>query len=174
MGQVGGTLPELAPLRDYLPAYSLSPESAHDREDLLILAASFIESSYLAMQPARRGTFPKPASAYKNWLEIARIHQRRGLPRLDPFHLSQFVKALTLEYKHRHGFDALLERRKEPIRDTEHYHLLHLPDQVKLGTFLYTSASRFGYTWRALVAVLNHSVFRKRSGQPAAGVALLS
>jgi len=149
------------PFRDYLPAYSLAPEASQAREDLLILAASFIESSYLAMQPARRGTYPKPASAYKNWLDISRIHQRHGLPKLDPFQLSQFVKSLTLEYKARHGFDALLERRKEPIRDAEHTHLMNLPDQVKLGPFLYTAASRFGYTWRALVAVLNHSGFRK-------------
>jgi hypothetical protein len=149
------------PFRDYLPAYSLAPEASQAREDLLILAASFIESSYLAMQPARRGTHPKPASAYKNWLDVSRIHQRHGLPKLDPFHLCQFVKSLTIEYKARHGFDALLERRKEPIKDAEHFHLLNLPDQVKLGPFLYTASSRFGYTWRALVAVLNHSGFRK-------------
>jgi len=112
------------PWRSYLPAYSTSPDCAGAREDLLTLAASFIESCYLTMRPRSRGTFPKPSSAYKKWGDIARIHQREGLPRLDPTHLAQFVKGLTADYKARHGFDALLVRRKEPIRDAEHAHLL--------------------------------------------------
>ena len=79
------------------------------------------------MQPRARDTFPKPSSACKKWGDIARIHQREGLPRHDPTHLAKFVRALTVDYKARHGFDALLVRRKEPIRDAEHAHLLHLP-----------------------------------------------
>lgn len=47
------------------------------------------------MQPARRGSFPKPASAYKRWGDISRIHHRHGLLKLDPHHLAQYVRALN-------------------------------------------------------------------------------
>ena len=149
------------PLRDYLPAYSLAPDAAQAREDLLTLASSFIESCYLSMRPRRKGTVPKPMSAFKNWADIARIHQRLGLPRLDTSLLTRYVKGLTIQYRDTHGFDALLERRKEPISDPEHHHLMHLPAGAKLGPFTYHPNTRFALTWRALLAVLNHSGFRK-------------
>jgi hypothetical protein len=149
------------PWRGNLLAYSLSPDSAGPRHDELFLAASFIESCYLSMEPRARGTHPKPASAYRRWGDIARIHRRCGFPRLDPAQLGAFVRALTLDYKARFGFDSLLPRRKEPIRDAEHRHLLNLPDDLRLGPFLYKRRSRFGLTWRTLLQVLNHSGFRK-------------
>ena len=87
------------------------------------------------------------------------MHQRAGFPKLDPAQLGRYVKALTLDYKARYGFDALLEKRKEPIWDAEYRHLL--PEGTALGTHRYTRASRFGLTWRALHSVLNHIGFRK-------------
>ena len=149
------------PWRDYLPAYSLAADAAAAREDLLTLAASFIEASYLSMRPARSGSFPKPSSAYKRWGDISRIHHRQGLPKLDPHHLAQYVRALNQQYKAQHGFDALLVRRKEPLRDAEHTYLLQLPDGFRLGPFIYHHASRFGLMWRTLLKVLNYSGFRK-------------
>jgi len=149
------------PWRDNLEAYSLAPDANPARDTMLTLVASFIESSYLAMEPRTHGTHPKPTSAYKNWVDVARMHRRRGLPRLDPYQLCQFVKALSLQYKQRHGFDALLERRKEPITDQQHQHLLNLPDHTSIGPYLYVSNSKFGLTWRALLSVLNYSGFRK-------------
>lgn len=146
------------PVRDNLEAYGSDPAA---RADMLTLAASFIEYCYLTMLPRARNTFPKPKSAYKNWCDVQRILQRKGCPRLDPTQLAQYVKALTLEYKQMHGFDALLEKRKEPIRDLEFAHLLALPPGMRLGPFVYHPDSRFGLTWRALHQVLNHSGFRK-------------
>lgn len=149
------------PIRAYLPAYSLHPEAASAREDLLTLAASFIESCYLEMHPRSVGTFPKPTSAYKIWADVARIHRRLGFPPLDSSSLTAFVKALTHQYRDQHGFQALLPRRKEPISDAEFHHLLHLPDGARLGRFFYTHLSRFGIMWRALLHVLNFTGFRK-------------
>ena len=149
------------PWRDNLQSYSLSDDAAPAREELLTLAASFIEYCYLTMVPRAKGTHPKPSSAYKNWCDISRIHTREGLPKLDPAQLGRFVKALTLDYKSRYGFDALLERRKEPIRDAEFAHLMHLPDGTRLGPYTYQRHSRFGLTWRALHSVINNSGFRK-------------
>lgn len=85
------------------------------------------------MLPRARGTHPKPRSAYKNWAEVARIQERAGLPKLNPTQLARFVKELTLEHKGKHGFDALLERRKEPLRDAEHQHLLALRTTADLA-----------------------------------------
>lgn len=147
--------------RDYLPAYSLAADANQARDDLLTLVTSFIESSYLEMVPRSRNTFPKPTSAYKNWADVSRIHQRFGLPKLQSTQISAYVKALKRQYQDLHGFDALLERRKEPIRDSEHHHLLHLPDNTALGPFTYLRHSRFGLTWRALLSVLNYTGFRK-------------
>jgi len=149
------------PWRANLEAYSLAPEAGPARQDLLTLAASFIEYCYLTMVPRARNTHPKPQSAYKNWSDIARIHQRAGFPKLDPAQLGRYVKALTLDYKARYGFDALLEKRKEPIRDAEYRHLLTLPAGTVLGAHRYLPDSRFGLTWRALHSVLNHTGFRK-------------
>ena len=140
----------------------MSTESNAARDDLL-LAASFIESSYLTMTPRTKGTFPKPTSAYRNWCDDARIHRRAGLPRLDPYQLTQFVKALTKQYKDRHGFDALLECRKKPITDEQHAHLLSLPERTQLGPFVYRADSKFGLTWRALLST--GPVSAKRNGR---------
>lgn len=149
------------PWRAYLPAYSLAAEAASAREDLLTLAASFIESCYLAMKPRKKGTCPKPSSAYKRWCDVARMHHRAGLPKLDPSQLVKFVKALHSSAVQQHGFDALLTRRKEPIRDAEHAHLLALPEATRLGPYIYHSHTLFGLTWRTLLHILNFSGFRK-------------
>ena len=113
------------------------------------------------MEPRAHGTHPKPSSAYKNWADVARIHRRFGLPTLDSCQLVSFVKALTADYQRRYGFDALLEKRKEPIRDAEYAHLLNLPEGTRLGPFTYHRHSRFGVMWKALHSVLNGTGFRK-------------
>jgi len=51
------------------------------------------------------------------------------------------VRALTLDYKTKYGFDALLARRKEPIKDDKHRHLLNVPEDAALGPYTYNAHS---------------------------------
>jgi len=84
---------------------------------------------------------------------------------VDPTQLGRYVRALTLDYKAKYGFNALLERWKEPLRDAEHQHLLTLPDGTSLGPCVYQSFSRFGLTWCALLTVLNHTASARPNGR---------
>ena len=131
------------------------------RKDLHVLAASFIEVLYLSEATRANGKPPTPRAAYRAWSIISCIHQRQGLPKLEPDSLGRNIEALVSEYQIKCGLDADPSRRHEPMRDAEHRHLMNLPEGCRIGPYLYQRDSRFGLSWRALLAVLDQSGFRQ-------------
>ena len=75
--------------------------------------------------------------------------------------LGRAVGSLLTDYLAKCELDAIPERRRRAIQDNEHQHLQHLPESCQLGPYVYMSGSRFGLSWRALIAVLEQTGFRK-------------
>ena len=145
--------------RDNEDAYLTAGEA---RRDLLELAGSFIEWSYITMVPKKKGTIPKVDSAYGNWHDVSRVHTRDGgLPKLCSRILGAQVKGMCTMTRDQYGFEAVLVRRRESFTDREAAILFNPKDGQKLGNWIFTPESHFGLTWRVLTRMLNHAGFRK-------------
>ena len=137
----------------------LSPELVNDQ---LHLAGSYIWNSYFTMKARKKGDIPRPRSAANRYYHVVKRKTRRGRYCPPQKQLTLMLKGMNRRHMAQHGFEAQEVDRKEGFTNAEKEHLQsHLPDGFRMGHFVFLRRSRFGKTWRALIATLNASGFRK-------------
>ena len=149
----------LTPLRDDIEAMSGRDQQKFRQE--MHLAASYVLARYQSMESRAKGGFPKPESAFQSYLAVVRIMGLRGVPKLPMHELRRQVHGLNVQHIAEHGLESLLPNRKQPHSNETQRKLLDLPDNTKLGPFVYARDNAFGRTWRLLLHILDATGFRK-------------
>jgi len=122
---------------------------------------------YKAMKPrSKKDVAAKPQSAYQVYLGAKRVHERAGYKMPDGTLVVKTMKALTKRFIKKHGFQALIKRRIEPLTAQMIHVFLDLKKGTQVGTIKGKKNSRAWKSWRCMQAVAaNAGVRRMRCRQ---------
>jgi len=135
--------------------------SVGDQRRETILAAGFLPWLLRRMRARRRNGRALPASAFKVWLGVRKVHQKRDIGLSPSKVITATVKRLCRKHIKDFGAASLIPKRKEPFTRAMILALLRLADGLRIGPYVLTWDSRVGRALRALIVVLASTGMRK-------------
>jgi hypothetical protein len=135
--------------------------SAGERRRESVLAAGFLPWLLQRMRGRRGCGRAQPASAFKVWLGVRKVHAKRDIELTPTKLVSMTVKRLCRRHLADFGADSLVPKRKEPFTRAMILALLRIPDGLRIGPYTLTWDSRLGRALRAFIIVLASTGMRK-------------
>ena len=135
--------------------------SVGDQRRETILAAGFLPWLLRRMRARRSNGRALPASAFKVWLGVRKVHQKRDIGLSPSKVITATVKRLCRKHIKDFGAASLIPKRKEPFTRAMILALLRLADGLRIGPYVLTWDSRVGRALRALIVVLASTGMRK-------------
>ena len=157
------------PLRNDARANSGADQEGYEREVVLLAAALPFILTRMRKRPGW-DTPPTPLSALQVLRGVRRVHKRLGVPMAPLSLASVLCKKLLADYVHRHGHDALMPKRKEPLTNPIITAMLTLPEGTPVGPARISWHTLEWTSLRACYATLAQTGMRKSEVALAAGV----
>ena len=157
------------PLRNDMRANSGADQEGYEREVVLLAAALPFILTRMRKRPGR-DTAPTPLSALQVLRGVRRVHKRLGTP-MAPLSLATVLcKKLLADYVRKHGHDALMPKRKEPLTNPIIVSMLQLPNGTPVGSERIDWSTLEWTSLRACYATLAQTGMRKSEVALPAGV----
>ena len=146
--------------------------SAFERRRETTLAAGFLPWCLAHMRGRRGNARALPSSAYKVWLDVRKWHSERDITLVTSKLVGLTLKRLCRRHLIDYGATSLVPRRKEPIPRAVQLALVDpakIPSGTRLGAYVIDWDRTTGRMFRAIIAVLGATGFRKSEVTLSAG-----